>query len=227
MHTRRMTVIGALVAGAAVVGAWVGGTAMAQPTEERANTMRLATLDIYILSEKVMNRAELLKPRETIDARYQQQLQALEKQVQDIDARLTALERTPQDPQVRPLFEQRQAKVEEYQQAVQKLNQEKEELLASQLGSVYREVRQVAAAVAQRQGYSHVISNRRLDDATKAVTAGDALQDMLARPALVFPAGDDLTEAVAAELKVDLTAPPAPEPTPQAPAPQPAPAPQR
>jgi Skp family chaperone for outer membrane proteins len=230
MRMQRLAVAGlALGISTAVVGVWLGGTVLAQDGDrpQASPAARIATIDTYLLAEKLMNRAELADARKAIDSTYQPQLEGIEKDVQQLDTRLTPLQRTPNDPQVQPLLEQRQNQVQKYQELVQKLNQEKEQLLAGQLGVVYREVREAAARLAQERGYTHVIANRTLDKTSKAQTAGDALQDMLARPMIVAPSGDDLTTVLATQLNVDLSEPAPAQPQGQAPAPAPqSPAPQ-
>jgi Skp family chaperone for outer membrane proteins len=235
MRTSRFAVITSLLAGLAALSAWTAGTATAQDGAQPAaatSTIKMATLDIFSLAERMMNRDDLKAPRTAIDEKYRPQFQSVEQRVQDLNARLQQLERTPSDPQVRPLLEQREQAFQQYQELMQQSQGEKEALNATQLGAVYREIREAAQAHAQRNGFSHVVANRSAERAVQPATVGDALQDMLARPMIVAPAGDDITAAIATTLNVDLTAPlPAPAeqpaPAPQNQPPAPAPAPQR
>ena len=225
MFKQRASMIAILACGAAMVVAWTGGAVVAQPGEGQAATpaARIATVDVFALAERMMNAADLTTPRDALDNRFRPQLENIEQEVQRIDTRLQQLQNTPNDPQVRTLIQQRQTRAEEYQNLVQSHQQEREQLIAGQVEGIYTRIREATQRIAASRGYTHVMSSRSADRRMNAATAADALQDMLARPVLVAPTGDDLTSAVAGELEVDLTEPRTP---PALPAPQAQPGPQ-
>jgi Skp family chaperone for outer membrane proteins len=223
MDKQRLTMIAILACGAAMVVAWSGGAVVAQSGQGQAATpaARIATVDVLALAERMMNAQELAGPREELDGRFRPQLEAIEEDVQRIDARLTQLQNTPNDPQVRTLLTQRQTRAEEYQNLIQSHQVQREQLIADQVEAIYARVRAAAERVAGARAYTHVITSRSIGQPMNALTAADALQDMLARPVLVAPEGDDLTAQVAAELGVQMAeqpaaAPPLPDPAPGA-----------
>jgi Skp family chaperone for outer membrane proteins len=183
-----------------------GGATAAQPAGGQPSApgspTRIATADIYAVVEKLMQRPDYKKAQEDLKAKWDPKMDAIQKDFSRIDADLQMIpQNDPKYPQVLKAGRDKQA---EYDKAVQDRQVEFEGLSAKQLTESYGAVRDAASRVAERQGYTHVFANRPPERAINASTLGAALQEFLARPLIKSPPGDDLTRAVAAEMKIDL-----------------------
>jgi Skp family chaperone for outer membrane proteins len=186
--------------------------ASAQPQNGgQLREVRIATVDIYLVSERIMQQERYRRAREQGDEGYQRQLTAIEDELRQMETRLQTLNQN--DPQAQQIYTRAQALQTDYQRLQQERQQELERINSRQLIDAFTQTRGAAAEVARRGGYTHIISNRQFDRPIETTTVGATLQEMLARPILIGIPQDDLTEAVLAELRLD----PAPPITPGAP----------
>ncbi|MFM9958790.1 MAG: hypothetical protein ACKVZJ_12010, partial [Phycisphaerales bacterium] len=63
-------------------------------------------------------------------------------------------------------------------------------------------VRESAAAIAEKQGYTYVLSSMRPEDEFQTGPVQATIRDVLSRPVLAFPKAVDLTEEVREDLKL-------------------------
>lgn len=165
-----------------------------------ARAFRLATLDPYLLTERIMGAEDLRKAREDLANQWDVRARDIETQFQNIDQQLQTMAQT--DPRAPDLIRSAQQLQADYEQAMTQRQQELERLSAQQLIDAYAKVLQATRAVADRQGYSHVISTRSLDRPIQTTTVGATLQELLARPILKGEPADDITTLVLTELRL-------------------------
>lgn len=187
-------------AAAAQPGGASGATGGGQPAA--GGPVRIATVDIYAIVEKLMQRPDYKKAQDDLKAKWDPKLEAIQKDFSRIDADLQMIPQN--DPKYAQVIKAGRDKQAEYDKAVQDRQGEFEGLSARQLTESYSTARDAASRIAERQGYTHVFANRPPERAINASTLGASLQEFLARPLIKSPTGDDLTKAVASELKVDL-----------------------
>jgi Skp family chaperone for outer membrane proteins len=190
---------------AAVLGLGValrdGGAALGQPAPAAA-ALRIATVDVYAVIEKVLQRPEYKKAQDDLKAKWDPKLEGLQSDFKKIDSDLQVLPQS--DPKFQDVLKAGRDKQAEYDRAIQERQTEYEALSSSQLVNAYGVVRDAANKLATTKGYTHVFVNRPPERAINSTSLGNTLQEFLARPIIKSPAGDDLTKDVAADLKVEL-----------------------
>ncbi|MBL9032173.1 MAG: OmpH family outer membrane protein [Phycisphaerae bacterium] len=201
----RIVILGGVVAAIliALSASAGGGRALAWTPGEAPDSVKIATVDMYWVIEKIMAKDEYKKEREDVSATWTRKAQEIERQLKELDSTLQVLPQN--DPQVQTILKQAQDRQAEYQRVQSDRQQELERLNSGQLINTYKTVRDVSAKVAERMGYSHVFCNRSSDRAINTTTVGATLQELLARPLIRGGDGaDDLTKAVLQEMKLPL-----------------------
>lgn len=201
----RIVILGGVVAAIliALSASAGGGRALAWTPGVAPDSVKIATVDMYWVIEKIMAKDEYKKEREDVSATWTRKAQEIERQLKELDSTLQVLPQN--DPQVQTLLKQAQDRQAEYQRVQSDRQQELERLNSGQLINTYKTVRDVSAKVAERMGYSHVFCNRSADRAINTTTVGATLQELLARPLIRGGDGaDDLTKAVLQEMKLPL-----------------------
>ena len=194
----RVAVFGGVVA--AIVISLGGGHASTALAGRQTADVKIGTVDIYQVAEKLMSQDELKKVRDDASASWQQKASIIEKDLRQLEENFKVLPQN--DPQVADITRQAQAKQAEYQKLAQERQQELEKLNSSQLIVTYGKVRAATKTVAERLGYAYVLSSRPIERAIETQTVSTTLQEFLARPVIVAPPSDDLTKAVLDELKI-------------------------
>jgi hypothetical protein len=162
-------------------------------------------VDIYSVVQKVMLRPEYKQAQDELKGKWEPRLEAIRADFRKLESDLQVLPQN--DPRAQEVIKAGRDKQAEFDKAAQDQNIEYEALSSKQLIDAYTQSRAAAGRVAEQKGYTHVFVNRPPDLAITSTTLGNALQEFLARPIIKSPAGDDLTRAVAGEMKVDLDAP--------------------
>jgi Skp family chaperone for outer membrane proteins len=198
----RIAVFGGLLAaiGLALSAHNPGSAAVAGPAP-MADGVRFATVDAYLIVEKLMLQPEPKKARDDIAANWQAKASAIEKDLQNMERDLKVLPQN--DPHAQEILQQAQAKQQEFQKLQQDRAQDLERINSQQLVQFYKQVRDSSAAVGERLRYTHVLNNRSFDKAIETNTVAATLQEMLARPVMVGVPADDITKQVMAELKLE------------------------
>jgi len=174
-----------------------GNAALGQQTPAPA-PMRIATVDVYSIVDKLMQSAESKKSQDDLKAKWEPRLEGLQNDLRKVDADLQALPQN--DPRVQDVMKTGRDKQAEYDRAVQ----DYEALSSRQLVDAYTSVRDAANRIATTRGYTHVFVNRPAERPIDTKNLGNTLQEFFARPVIKSPSGDDLTRDVAAELKVEI-----------------------
>jgi Skp family chaperone for outer membrane proteins len=107
------------------------------------------------------------------------------------------------DPKLRDLGERHRSLQRQAQQATQQIAQRVEQRVAEQLIECYGLVRASAVAIAEQQGYTHLLASTDPEEELKTETVMKLVRDFLARPVLLAPKGSDITEDVRTDLKLD------------------------
>lgn len=189
----------ALMFGSARLG---GSSALAQPAGGAVVPVRVATIDPFIVIEKLMTAAEPTQTRERVVATFDDKLRALEADLQGLERELQGL--AANDPKSSDIVARGQAKQTEYQQLQTQRQTELERVNSNQLIESYGRVSETAARIATERGYTHVVASRNPSRPITTTTIAATLQELLARPVMKSMPGDDLTAAVAGALGVTL-----------------------
>lgn len=178
-----------------------GQNAAIAGTRTSAAGMKIGTVDVYAVAEKMMSAPDLKKLREDTSNSYQVKADAINKDLKDIDSQLSVMPQN--DPKVQDLLKVANTKQQEIQKLVQDRQVELERINSQQLIDAYTKIRTATAAVATKMEYSHVMANREYDRQITTTTLSQTLQELLARPIVVGVPADDITKAVMAELKLE------------------------
>jgi Skp family chaperone for outer membrane proteins len=196
----RIVVFGGIITALALSLDLRGGGAAAVASGTAIDGYKIATVDSFLVAEKLMATDEFKKKLDETAAQWQQRAAGIERELQALDDRFKVL--APNSPQVAEIQKEAQAKQAEYQRIAQERTQDIEKLSSSQLVEVYRRIRESTGVVGDRLGYTHVISTRGYDKVIDTRTIAATLQELLARPVIKGIPGDDITKAVLAELKL-------------------------
>ncbi len=198
----------------------------------------IATIDVFRCLQAYMLRPEMVAARDAQNTEFQATEAEIRTRIENNQQRLRGLAQG--DPQFALTRSAIEADSQAYNAFRQQATLNAQALAVAQSTEAFIEVQEQASALAGELGYSHLISGK-LDASDLMGESGPTsqstaqmIQELLARPVLLAPAGDDITERVLeamdilqyeAELDAAASDPDAlPEPTP-APAPAPAPAP--
>lgn len=194
--------VGLVVSGAAGsgliswAGARLGGSeARADSAHRLADPARFATCDVYAVMQQLVE-SERYKPKRVAgQEKARSELKEIAGQISALEQQLKSMD--PKDEKALAIFREFNAKKEMFSERQKELD----EFLGDQFVQAYDEIRKAADAVAEREGYTHVLATRRRDEKVSN-NMEQATQQMLARPVLRAPVGDDITERVLTELKL-------------------------
>jgi Skp family chaperone for outer membrane proteins len=173
---------------------------------------RIATINILTVVEKMVQSERYRPAREELFKEYSDQVDAAGKEVEAVRARIIELGQDSE--QGRALIPQFQLTQRAAQQLQGELQEKAAAFNSQQLAEAYRLAVDTANRIAETKGYSHVIATRgAATDPLRSTNVAAAIQEILARPVVRFPAADDLTDAVAKDLGVDQVAVDGPSPT--------------
>jgi Skp family chaperone for outer membrane proteins len=208
MHRfERVLIVAALVASiVAIVG--TRGTPVALAQESPNQAVRIATVDIFEVIERIMQQDQYKLARESLSASWDQRAKAIESDLEALENQFKALRQG--DPRAEEILRQAQAKQGEYQKLAQQRHEEIDKLSATQLVECFGKTREAARVVAERLGYSHAIANRSQEREIQGTTVSMTLQELLARPIVKGIPSDDITQAVLADLNLPAQSQPQP-----------------
>ncbi|MCE7973709.1 MAG: OmpH family outer membrane protein [Leptolyngbya sp. PLA1] len=215
---RLIAVSGAVLAVALALGLRDSSPAVAQnASAPQAGEMRIATVDVLLLAERLVASDRYRSGRETNAASLSKPLQAMLDELKALEARYSSL--AADSPERAAIQEAYQQKSQAFQKSQQEAQVNDERFKATQVGEAYRLVVTAADQIGQELGYTLVLASRAGVPDVRSDNVPGAVQEMLARPVLRAPAADDLTERVAAKLgllpepvkAVPLTDPAAPK----------------
>ncbi|GIK20157.1 MAG: hypothetical protein BroJett004_23210 [Planctomycetota bacterium] len=191
---------GAIVAAALLAVGLRPATGTLSPTPAGGAEVRIATVDTLSLLERLMETEAYRLEREQHTSSWNDQLKAMSENIQALEARLIAM--TPQDPAAQDVYGQYQSQQQAIQELQQRAYADVDEFSARQLADGYRKLHEACNRVATERGYTHVVSTRLAIDELREVGTNILLQEVMIRPLLRAPAGDDLTDAIADALQL-------------------------
>lgn len=199
-----------------------GVTAQPAPTTT-AQPARIAVVDVMTLMKKLMESDSFAAPQKQMQADMQKKVQELKDMLDAIEKKITD---EKDEAAKAKLNEEKSAKQMDAQQRYQALQADNERFSINQIGDAYKLVTETANRMAHDRGYTHVLMSRAgelpRDQGSQVI-----FQEIVLRSVVSLPKGDDLTDAVTKELKLDQPpappAPPAPAGTGDAPVPAPKP----
>ena len=163
--------------------------------------VRIATCDIFMIADKMMERPENKAPRDAIVEKWKAKVKLLDDEIQRLQSTLQVL--PPNDPQVQGIMTQGRAKSNERQMATEEGTNEVQKISSDQLVAAYNQVKGAVDTVSSRLGYTHVLCSRSASKPIESKNVNSTLQEFLARPVIKSDPADDLTQQVMAELKIE------------------------
>jgi Skp family chaperone for outer membrane proteins len=169
---------------------------------------RFATANIFQVVEKLVQGERYRPARDAMMKEYGIRLDAAQKELEQLYQRIN--EAGEESDEGRAMIAQFQAKQREAQQLDQELQDRAGAFNTQQLSEAYRIAVETVNDLAKQGGYTHVLATRgAVSEPLVSTNVAAAVQEILARPAIVYPTGDDLTEAAIKMLKVDGVVTPA------------------
>ncbi len=192
------------------------GTAAAQGGSVPA-PVRIATADVLGLTQRMLYSERYRPMLEAYQKAKESSLDGLRQDLQRIQTEGTALPEN--DPRRMELARTFEAKRNEFEQARLRAVADYEQFATEKAQEAYRVAIGAAEELATKMGYTHVFASRGAKSSFNVNNTNLAMQEVLARPLIMSPAGDDLTETLIKELKLENVPMPsaaAPTPAPQA-----------
>lgn len=211
----RLFVYGGITLAVALGLGWrgVGETAHAQGGSSAAAPVKIGVLDTLMIVERLVDSDRYKPAREAFQKDAADKLTKSQTEFGELEAKFRSLpEDSPEKPGIIEKAQALRAEDENTRNGVEKYN-------TDQIAEAYRVVIEAAGKIADARGYTHIIGSRTDTQLVRSPNVQGAVQEMLARPVLRMPAGDDLTAEVMKELKIEAKAAeagPAPMPAPAA-----------
>lgn len=179
----------------------------APATPPAAPAVRMGFCDVVGLSSRLVMTEPYAKPIQAKQAEITSRVKPLE---DGLKVTMEQLRKVDPQPGVRPIDPEKAASLRdlfnsqqrEYTSVSQKAAAEFAQFVAQRNGEAYRQVAAAIDVVAERRGYAVVIAVRSIEELKNAEAPPAFIQCVLARPAVRYPASDDITAEVAKELKL-------------------------
>lgn len=204
--TNWWTRAGLVIVGVALVWRWVDSASATSTQPEPPRNARMAFVDVFSISEQVMQSAETNAAIETVAAGWREKLTPIQEDLQKLGGQLQTLPEN--DPAFEKLLQEGREKEAQGRQLEAQANDDVEATKAKLLIQAYERTVTAAERVAAAKGYTHVMASRSARRPIETPSVNIALQEMLARTMLVGPSEDDLTAEVAKALGITLGAAP-------------------
>jgi Skp family chaperone for outer membrane proteins len=187
------------------------------PAPAAAETVRIASVDMLLLVERMISGEKYTADRDNFTADQNKKLKPLADELQKI--RDDSKDLKEESDRFKALAREYNEKNQKFMELGQAANIDVESFKTAQVAEAFRILGEAVQSLAANQGYTHVVSTRSGNFVIKSNNVNGAVQEILARPLISSPAADDLTEKVIAELKLEpLPAPPVAAPVDPAPA---------
>lgn len=214
----RLFVYGGITLAVALGLGWrgVGEAAHAQGGSSAPAPVKIGVLDTLMIVERLVDSDRYKPARESFQKDAAEKLSKSQAEFGELESKFRSLpEDSPEKPGIIEKAQALRAQDETTRNSVEKFN-------TDQIAEAYRVVIETAGKIADARGYTHIMGSRTDTQLVRSPNVQGAVQEMLARPMLKMPAGDDLTADVMRDLKIEAKAPdaapaPAPSPAPAAP----------
>lgn len=190
---------------------WRPGSERAIAQAPAAPTLRIATVDVLGIAEKLITTDKYRSARDTNTTAQNKMLAELENGLKDLQARIKALPNDSKDRDA--MMAELEKKGDEYRRARDQAVGQVENFNTLQVAEAYKLVIEAAERLGTQKGYTIVIASRSGTPTIRSDNVAGAVQEMLARPVVKADAADDLTAELQKSMGLDTVAAP-----PQAPA---------
>ncbi len=195
MRTRTMATLG--LCGALLVGAGSALSAAGGHAQTQVDA-RFATVDVFRALQAYMQRPEYEQARQAQTDQLVAREAELRTRIQQNQQKLQLL--TPNDPELATTQAALQADTQAYREFQQTAQMMAQGLAIDQSTRAFLEVHAQATALAKELGYTHLLatrldtSNLMSEDGATSQTTSQIIQELLARPVLMAPVEDDITD---------------------------------
>lgn len=184
------------------------------PQATQAAPVRIATVDTLAVVEKLVLSDKYAPARDALALEKNKAIEPLDAKVKDIEAKAKLL---PQGaPELKGMQEDYQQTQRQIDQMVEAGRRDLEALNVKQISEAFKTVNEAASAMADKLGYTHVLSSRMGEASLRSGSINLAIQEMIARSVVKAPSEDDLTQRLMNELGVANVTVPAAQPAPSA-----------
>lgn len=194
------------------------------PTTTSATIPKLGFCDVVGLASRLVTTEPFAKGLREKQNEMNARVKPMETELNSL---IDQIKKADPQPGVKPinpelvarLKDQFNARQQEYAAMAKQAANEFSQMISHANIEAYKQVLAAIDAVSARRGYTVVFAVRPMDDLKNADTPPAFIQSVLARPAVRFPAEDDITAEVAKELKLPPEPPAAAPAAPGTPAP--------
>ncbi|KAA0216441.1 MAG: OmpH family outer membrane protein [Leptolyngbya sp. PLA3] len=189
----------ALIAGLCISGVVGAMLLVAGAGAGRANESRIATVDVIEILQEMLRTETYESPREQMRLASEQELKTLETDIRRLQGELQLI---PPEERARGqlMYNELQQKQNQYRQLADQRVREFQALSGEQAAGAYRQIYETAVALGTEAGYTHVLVTQAGAVLDEKETIAMVTQGILARPALLYPKADDLTDRVREKL---------------------------
>jgi Skp family chaperone for outer membrane proteins len=181
----------------------VFGTRAAQPSSDH----RVATVDLLTLLEDMLQTEDYKPARDAFREEWEGRVTELQNQLQQIQQEIQMGGQG--NPNLMQLQRRYQETGYQFQQLSQQAAYEFDQFNADQAAEAYKILNENAASLAEGMGYTHLIASREEAEITERGNLATVTQEILARPIVIAPQGDDLTDRLREKLSIPVPPEPA------------------
>jgi hypothetical protein len=182
---------------------WLAGRparAVAEVAVGDVAPVRIATVDALSVVERMMFSGSYKSQRDAAASQHNDAINPMVARLREIEAAAKGL--APEAPELKALQEEYGTLNQKAQQQSNSGQQEIERLNLAQITECYRLVLESADVLCAELGYSHLVSTRTGPASFRSNDVQGVLDEMLARPVLRSPTGDDITQRLIEKLKL-------------------------
>lgn len=192
-----------LAAALVLLAALVFSMAPRSAAQGPAAPLRIATVDIYKVSGKLVAREV---PQNRIKGRQAElaaEIKPLEDELNRLSEQLRTLAPEDRSQAAQALAQSFERTRQTYAQRAQEADNKLNAFIAQVNFEAFKEALDSVNAIADRRGYTHVLSARGSDDMPVPTNSLSFVQGLLSRPVLRSPVADDITPDVLADLNLN------------------------
>lgn len=198
MSLKKTLIIASLAAGAMFAAGFASSGRAVEPA-------RVATVDTWALVQRMLNTEAYQPAREALGAEWTGKLESRQAQLEQLRNEIEQL--APTDAARQPLIQKFQGLFQEFERTGRDAQTAFEKLAADQAIEAFGKIRDEAVKLAKDKGYSHLLAGRMDSEVVSADNVGTVTQEILARPILLAPEADDLTETIRVALNLPVELP--------------------
>lgn len=172
-----------------------------EPAAGESKPVKIAVCDVYGVTEKLVESDRFVPDREAEEKRLREMIEPMRQELTDMQREIDGLD--PKDEATQAKIREFRAKREQLAIAEQKAATAFGTFVAGQFLDAFEIARGSVSAVAERNGYTHVLASRDPSKRIETLNPERIVEAFLGRPVIVAPEGTDITLDVLAELHLD------------------------